>query len=70
VTTIQTKNLLFVVMNFIFSFTSLIVAMDYMFKKNDFAIVWVIITLIYLIIGFLVLLRLKKRENKKTDYGT
>jgi hypothetical protein len=66
VTTIQTKNLLFVVLNFIFSFAALIVAIDYLLKKNNFAIIWVIITLIYLIIGFVVLLRLKKVKEEKT----
>jgi Ca2+/Na+ antiporter len=66
VTTIQTKNLLFVILNFIFSFAALIVAIDYLLKKNNFAIIWVIITLIYLIIGFVVLLRLKKVKEEKT----
>lgn len=66
VTTIKTKNLLFVILNFMFSFAALIVAIDYLLKKNNFAIIWVIITLIYLIIGFVVLLRLKKVKEEKT----
>lgn len=70
VTTIQTKNLLFVVLNFIFAFAALIVALDYLLKKHDIGIVWVIITLIYLIIGFVALLRLKKTKNEKTGYSS
>jgi hypothetical protein len=60
VTSARQKGILFAILNFIFAFAALVVAIDFQLGKNQFAILWMIITLIYLVLGFLILLRAKK----------
>jgi len=62
----QVRNIYFAILNFIFAAVALIVGLDYQFADNKYmAIVWIAIMLIYLIIGFVLLLIIKK--NRKTD---
>jgi len=60
ITSVKQKGILFAILNFIFALAALVVAIDFQLDKNQFAILWMIITLIYLILGFLILLRIKK----------
>ncbi|MFU8842628.1 MAG: hypothetical protein ACNA7V_02355 [Bacteroidales bacterium] len=60
ITSVKQKGILFAILNFIFALAALVVAIDFQLGKNQFAILWMIITLIYLILGFLILLRVKK----------
>ena len=65
--TIQTKNYFFMVLNFLFAVISLIVCMDYLLQKVNFmGMVWIGITLYFLITGFVLLVQIrnKKHQNK------
>lgn len=65
--TIQTKNYFFMVLNFLFAVISLIVCMDYLLQKANFmGMVWIGITLYFLITGFVLLVQIrnKKHQNK------
>jgi predicted membrane protein len=66
-TKVRTRNILFVILNFIFSFAALVVTIDFLLAKNNFAILWVAITLIYLIVGFVLLLKINKAKAKKIE---
>lgn len=65
---IPTKNLIFAILNFLFTGVALIVGFRYQFNDgNIMATIWFAIALFYVINGFVILLRLKKdkpKENK------
>jgi hypothetical protein len=64
--TIQTKNIFFAVLNFLFALVSLIVCIDYLLQKGNFmGMVWMIITLYYLITGFVLLIQVKNKKASK-----
>ncbi len=64
--TVKTKNLFFVILNFLFAAAALMVCVDYLLADNvNFGIVWMAITLIYLIIGFVLLLQVRKKQKVK-----
>jgi len=65
---IPTRNLLFAILNFIFSGVSIFVALNLQFKEsanNYFAAIWFAIALFYLINGFVIMLKLKKKHNRE-----
>jgi hypothetical protein len=63
--TIHMKNYFFAILYFIFATASLIVCIDFLSKSNNnIGIVWLVITLIYMIIGFILLYRLKNSGKK------
>lgn len=57
---IKTKNYFFAIIYFLFALVSLIVCIDYLSMDNsNIGMVWMAITLVYLIIGFILVYRLK-----------
>lgn len=65
---IPTRNLPFAILNFIFSGVSVFVGLNYLFKESTnkfFAAIWFAIALFYLINGFVIMLRLKKNQDKE-----
>ena len=64
--TVQTKNLFFSFLNFLFALVSLIVCIDFLLQKGNFmAMVWMIITLYYLITGFVLYIKVKNIKAAK-----
>jgi hypothetical protein len=65
--TVRTNNYFFVFLNFLFAVVAFIVSLDFLMfhpvKETTLGVIWMIITLVYLVVGFVLLLRLK---NKKT----
>ncbi|MCF8368110.1 MAG: hypothetical protein K9G76_03650 [Bacteroidales bacterium] len=68
--TLKTKNVFFVILNFLFAAVSLIVCFDY-FIGNDsnttIGLIWMVITLIYLVVGFILLLQVRKKSQNKPE---
>ena len=63
---ITTKNLFFSILNFIFAVISLVVSIDYLLnEKTNWGILWMVITLYYLITGFI--LMMQARNKKATN---
>ncbi|MCB0806799.1 MAG: hypothetical protein KDC05_13455 [Bacteroidales bacterium] len=61
----STKNIFFVILNFIFAAVSLLVCIDYIrTDRSTFALIWMGITLIYLVVAFILLMRLNKGKKK------
>ncbi|MBN2172908.1 MAG: hypothetical protein JW731_02170 [Bacteroidales bacterium] len=64
--TVKTSNLFFVVLNFLFALVALVVAIDFLTQKDSFfGMVWMIITLYYLITGFVLLLVVNKKKQRR-----
>jgi len=62
--TVKTKNYFFVALNFIFALVALIVCLDFLTRNNvNTGIIWMIITLFYLIIGFVSLIQVRKKNS-------
>jgi len=60
----RSKNLFFVILNFIFAAVALVVGINYQFANNKYmAMMWIAIMLVYLIIGFVLLLKIKKDKS-------
>lgn len=63
--TIQTKNYFFTVLNFLFAVVSLIVCIDYLLQEANFiGMVWIGITIYFLITGFVLLIRVRNKIQK------
>lgn len=63
--TIQTKNYFFTVLNFLFAIISLIVCFDYLLQKaNLIGMVWMGITLYFLITGFILLIQIRNKKHQ------
>lgn len=63
--TIKTKNYFFAILYFIFALVSFVVCLDYLNRDiSNMGTIWLVITLVYLIVGFIIFYRLK---NKKQD---
>ena len=61
---VSTRNLFFVILNFLFAAVSLMVCIDYIQNERPtFALIWVAITLIYLIVGFVLLMGIKRKTE-------
>jgi len=66
--TIQTKNIFFAVLNFLFALVSVIVCIDYLLQKVNFmGMVWMGITLYFLITGFVLLIQIKNKKTSKSE---
>jgi len=60
----QVRNTYFAILNFVFAAVALIVSVDYQFTdKKYLAMLWIAIMLVYLIIGFMLLLFIKKNKS-------
>ena len=63
--TIKTKNYFIAIMYFLFATVSLLVCMDYLSRDIvNIGIVWIVITLVYLIIGFIMFYQLKNKTQE------
>ena len=64
--TVKTNNYFFVVLNFLFAAVAFLVSLDFLLlrqqKETTLGLVWVIITLVYLVVGFVLLLRMKNKK--------
>lgn len=68
IVTIQTKNYFFMILNFLFAGISLIVCLDYLLKEaNLWGMVWIGITLYFLITGFILLVQVKNKKLKSNQ---
>jgi len=68
IVTIHTKNYFFMVLNFLFAGISLIICLDYLLKNVNFwGMVWIGITLYFLITGFVLLVQVKNKKLKSTQ---
>jgi hypothetical protein len=63
--TVKTKNYLFVVLNFLFALVALVVSLDLYFKNSDIGIVWMVIAIIYLVVGFVLLMQVRDRKKNQ-----
>lgn len=62
--TVKTKNYAFVGLNFLFTLAAFIVCIDFLTKNNvNTGILWLVVTLYYLITGFILLIRLRKSKT-------
>lgn len=65
--TVKTNNYFFVGLNFLFSIAAFIVCLDFLLFKvqteTTIGIIWMVITIVYLIVGFILL---GKVRNSKT----
>jgi hypothetical protein len=63
--TINTNNYFFVILNFLYALITLIVGITVLIDKEPFmGLVWMIITIYYLITGFTIMLNLMKKKHK------
>ena len=68
VVTIHTKNYFFMVLNFLFAAISLIVCLDYLLKEANFwGMVWIGITLYFVISGFVLLVQIRNKKLKNNN---
>ncbi len=59
------KNMFYMVLNFLYAGVSLLVCINYLFKDNNiFSLIWLVITIYYLVTGFILLMKLKKRKEE------
>lgn len=68
IVTIQTKNYFFMALNFLFAAISLIVCLDYLLKETNFwGMIWIGITLYFVITGFILLVQVKNKKLKSNQ---
>ena len=64
--TVKTNNYFFVVLNFLFAAVAFIVCLDFLLfrvqKETTLGLIWMIITLVYVVVGFILMLRLKNSK--------
>lgn len=64
--TIKTDNYFFVVLNFLYALVAFIVCLDFLLfrtqRETTVGIIWMIITMVYLVVGFILMLRLKNKK--------
>ena len=69
--TVKTNNYFFVVLNFLFAAVAFIVCLDFLLfrvqKETTLGLIWMIITLVYVVVGFILMLRLKNRKTGGTE---
>lgn len=59
------KNMFYMVLNCLYAGVSLLVCINYLFKDNNiFSLIWLVITIYYLVTGFILLMKLKKRKEE------
>ena len=62
--TVKTTNYFFVVLNFIFAIVALVVGINFLLSdSSEICMVWMIITLYYVITGFIILMKVNKRKS-------
>lgn len=62
--TVKTTNYFFVVLNFIFAIVALVVGINFLLSdSSEIGMVWMIITLYYVITGFIILMKVNKRKS-------
>ena len=62
--TIKTKNYFFAILYFIFAAVSLVVCLDYLSRDiSNIGTIWMVITLVYLVVGFVILYQLKNKKK-------
>ena len=62
--TVKTTNYFFVVLNFIFAIVALVVGINFLINHDNYiGMVWMIITLYYVITGFIILMKVNKRKS-------
>ncbi len=68
--TVKTDNYFFVVLNFLFAAVAFIVCLDFLLfrvqKETTLGLIWMIITLVYVVVAFILMLRLKNRKGGGT----
>ena len=64
--TVKTNNYFFVALNFLFAAVAFIVCLDFLLfrvqKETTLGLIWMIITIVYLVVGFILLLRLRGKK--------
>lgn len=66
--TVKTKNILFAVLNFLFALVALFVCIDFLLQKvNYMGMLWLVITLYYLITGFVLIIQVKNKRVSRQD---
>ncbi len=64
--TVKTDNYFFVVLNFLYAAVAFIVCLDFLLlraqKETTLGLIWMIITMVYVVVGFILLLRLKNKK--------
>lgn len=66
--TVKTTNYFFIGLNFIFAIVALIVGIDFLLQKdNVLGMIWMIITLYYVITAFILLLSLNRKKARLSD---
>lgn len=65
--TIKTNNYFFVGLNFVFAVAAFIVALDFLLfrvqKEVTIGLIWMVITMVYIVVGFILLLRLRNKQG-------
>ena len=62
--TVKTTNYFFVVLNFIFAIVTVVVGVNFLLSdSSEIGMVWMIITLYYVITGFIILMKVNKRKS-------
>jgi hypothetical protein len=66
--TVKTDNYFFVVLNFLFAAVAFVVCLDFLLfrvqKETTLGLIWMIITMVYLVVGFILMLRLKNKKSR------
>ncbi len=63
--TVKTTNYFFVALNFIFALVALIVGINFLLGKEPIiGMVWMIITLYYVVTAFILLMKVNKKRNQ------
>lgn len=63
--TVHTKNMVFVILNFLFAAVSLWVTFDYLSRNiSNTGMLWGFISLVYLIIAFVLLIKVNNKKHK------
>jgi hypothetical protein len=69
--TVKTNNYFFVGLNFLFAVAAFIVCLDFLLfraqTETTLGIIWMVITMVYLVVGFILLLRLKNKKQTTTS---
>lgn len=69
--TVKTDNYFFVVLNFLFATVAFIVCLDFLLfrvqKETTLGLIWMIITMVYLVVGFILLLRLRNKKARSPE---
>jgi hypothetical protein len=66
--TVKTTNYFFVVLNFLFALVALIVGINFLLNKDSFiGMVWMIITLYYVVTAFVLLMGVMKKRSRPTQ---